>query len=74
MLICLTALPMLTSAMQLRHGTAFAAFAQQGARSNLLFAYQPDFDPNVANGNKFRARSKASGDTSTAVRLLIFND
>jgi hypothetical protein len=65
---------MLASAMQLKHGTAFDAFAQEGTRLNFLFTYQPHFDPTVAKGNKFRAGSKASGDTSTAVRLLIFND
>jgi hypothetical protein len=67
---------MLASAIQLKHGTAFDAFAQQGARLNFLFTYQPHFAPSVAKGNKFRAGSKASGGTSTAVRvrLAIFND
>ena len=63
---------MLASAMQLKHGTAYDAFAQVGARWNFLFKYQPLFDPTVAKGNKFTAGGKASGDTSTAVRLLIF--
>jgi hypothetical protein len=62
---------MLASAMELKHGTHFAAFAQEGDRLNFLFAYQPTFDPIVAKGNKFRAGSKTSGDTSTAFRLLI---
>jgi hypothetical protein len=44
---------MLASAMQLKHGTHFAAFAQEGDRLNFLFAYQPTFDPIAAKGNKF---------------------
>ena len=50
-LVCLTALPMLASAIQLKHGTAFDAFAQDGARLNFLFTYQPHFVPSVAKGN-----------------------